>query len=195
MSLPMVFGTRLDTVPWSGPYLLAPKELIEKWRQRLLADGEGLRVGLSWAGRPTQANDRNRSLALDYFAGLAGLQNVRYYGLQTGDAARQPIPPGLKMTPLGDEFADFADTAALMMNLDLIISVDTAVSHLAGALGRPAWTLLTFAADWRYLLDRTDTPWYTTMRLYRQSTRGDWAGVLKAVREDLAHMPVPADRS
>jgi tetratricopeptide (TPR) repeat protein len=192
MSLPTVFGTRLDAIPWSGPYLRAPEDLIEKWRQRLRADGAGLRVGLSWAGRPTQANDRNRSMSLEHFAGLAGLPSVRFYGLQTGDAARQPIPPGLEMTQLGGEFTDFADTAALMMNLDLIVSVDTAVSHLAGALGRPAWTLLTFAADWRYLLDRTDTPWYPTMRLYRQRSRGDWTGVVEAVREDLARLSAHA---
>lgn len=185
MSLPMIFGTTLESIPWDGPYLRAPRNTIDKWRERLSAGGSGLRVGLSWAGNPKQSNDHNRSLALAYLGKLGGLPDIRYFGLQKGSAAQQPIPPGLNLIHLGDELEDFADTAGLMMNLDLIISVDTAVSHLAGALGRPTWTMLTCGADWRYLIGRHDSPWYPTMRLYRQRRQGDWDGVVADVRDDL----------
>ena len=185
MSLPLAFGTTLDSLPQNGPYLSAPPDLIAKWQARLAASGAGLRVGLSWAGNPKQGNDHNRSLALHVLGKLGGVPNVQFYGLQKGAAAEQAIPPGLDMVQLGDALEDFADTAALMMNLDLIISVDTAVSHLAGALGRKSWTMLTHCADWRYLLNRSDSPWYPAMRLYRQRTLGDWDDVVTQVRADL----------
>jgi ADP-heptose:LPS heptosyltransferase len=121
-------------------------------------------------------------------APLAGVKGVRFFSLQKskeGEQAKNP-PPGLDLVDLTAEIKDFADTAALMANLDLIITVETAVAHLAGAMGRPVWTMIPFVPDWRWLLDREDSPWYPTMRLFRQTARGDWEGVAKRVAKELA---------
>jgi tetratricopeptide (TPR) repeat protein len=174
-SLPLAFGTRLESIPADVPYLLPDPLLVENWKRRL--DGsKRLRVGLVWAGNPQHQNDRQRSIALSRLAPLAKFADrVAFYGLQKGEAARQRTDiPELNLIDLSDELNDFVDTAAVISCLDLLISVDTAVAHLAGALGKPAWTLLAFASDWRWMLDRTDSPWYPTMRLFRQRTAGDW---------------------
>src|SRR5262249_22645705 len=145
------------------------------------------KVGLVWAGNPRNRNDHNRSCKLAHLAPLAGLEGVTFYSLQKGEAAAEAAQPpaGLQLIGLSSRLTDFSQTAAVGAQLDLVISVDTAVAHLAGALARPVWTLLTFAADRRWLLDRDDTPWYPTMRLFRQEQRGDWAGVLRRVRQAL----------
>jgi tetratricopeptide (TPR) repeat protein len=188
MSLPAAFGTTLQTIPQDVPYLRAGPEAVERWRRELAGDGHPFRVGLVWAGRPTHQNDRNRSLSLANLAPLARATGVGFYSLQKGEAGKQATnpPAGMELIDRTEELNDFADTAALMANLDLVISVDTAVAHLAGAMGKPVWMLLPFVPDWRWLLGREDSPWYPTMRLFRQPTRGDWDSVIDEVARALS---------
>jgi tetratricopeptide (TPR) repeat protein len=178
MSLPRLFDTRIETIPAAVPYLSVDEDLIRVWQQRL-GSSSALRVGLVWAGNPRHANDRNRSMPADRFLPLVESGLASFFSLQMGAAANEAAH--LAGTPIRDltpEIADFADTAAVLRNLDLVISVDTAVAHLAGALARPVWMLVPFVPEWRWLLEREDTPWYPTMRLFRQRATGDWAGVI-----------------
>ena len=188
MSLPHLCGTLLETVPAPIPYLAAQPELAGLWRARLA--GPGLKVGLIWAGRKSYKDDRKRSLNLGLFAPLAGIPGVSFYALQVGEGAEQAASPpaGLGLTDLGREVRSFADSAAILANLDLVISADTAVAHLAGALGRKVWVLLPAACDWRWLLEREDSPWYPSARLFRQRRRGDWGEVMQRVAGELAKL-------
>jgi Flp pilus assembly protein TadD len=182
LSLPERFGTELATIPTPAPYLRADPTRAERWRRRL--DGD-FRVGLVWAGRPEHVKDRERSIALAAFAPLCAVPGVRFYALQKGPADQDIDASGLPITALGEDLFDFAETAAAVMALDLVIGVDTAVMHLAGALGKPGWVLLSKVPDWRWLRDRTDTPWYDTLRLYRQTKLGDWDEVIDRATQDL----------
>jgi tetratricopeptide (TPR) repeat protein len=176
MSLPALLGTTPGTIPPPG---LAPDPArVDAWRARLPATGR--RVGIVWAGRPQHQNDRNRSCPLAAFAPLAAVPGVTLVSLQKGEGAEQlaRFAHRERVLDLGATLVDFADTAAVISNLDLVITVDTSVAHLAGALGRPVWVLLPFAPDWRWLLARDDSPWYPSARLFRQSAPGDWDGVL-----------------
>jgi ADP-heptose:LPS heptosyltransferase len=186
LSLPLVLQTTLETIPCHVPYVRADAQSIAKWRQKL-ADGSGrLKVGLAWAGNRKQANDYNRSMTLADMALLGQVAGVDFYSLQKGEAAQQAANDApIQIVDWTTELGDFADTAAFIQNLDLVISVDTSVAHLAGALGKPVWTLLSFAADWRYHLEREDSPWYPSMRLFRQPTAGDWKSVVHNVAEAL----------
>jgi tetratricopeptide (TPR) repeat protein len=183
LNLPQLLNTTLETIPCGEPYLKTDPALVEKWAGRITTGG--LRVGIVWAGNPDHKNDHNRSIDASLIMPLSEIPGVSLYSLQMGrdDDATKILRD--KVTDLAASFKDFADTAAAMSNLDLIISVDTSVIHLAGALGRPVWTLLPFIPDWRWLLDRDDSPWYPTMRLFRQQDRGDWQGVIKRVCEAL----------
>jgi tetratricopeptide (TPR) repeat protein len=183
MSLPLVLGTTLQTIPARVPYLRADPALCEHWRSKLAGDKHRLKVGLCWAGNPAMPGDRKRSMPLAALAALAGVPDVSFYSLQKGDAAKQALNPllGLTLIDWTDELTDFADTAAFISQLDLVISACTSVAHLAGAMGKAAWTLLASPADWRWLIDREDTPWYPTMRLFRQSTSGDWPTVAQRI--------------
>jgi ADP-heptose:LPS heptosyltransferase len=159
---------------------------VEHWRLRL-GGRPGRKIGLAWAGRITHPNDRNRSMSLAQLAPLAAVKNVQWISLQKGPAeaeARTP-PAGLEITDVSSELTDYSDTAALIANLDLVISVDTSVVHVAGAMGKPVWVLLPFIPDWRWLLDRPDSPWYPTMRLFRQRAVGDWEPVVQGIAEKL----------
>ena len=179
MSLPGVFTTTLATIPASVPYIVADSGMIERWRERL-GKPPGLQVGLVWSGKPVPAN---RSAALGTLAPLAGIGNVRWHSLQVGEAAsaaRTP-PPGMELLDWSGRLTDFAQTAALIANLDLVITIDTAVAHLAGAMGKPVWVMLQYVPDWRWLLDRGDSPWYPTMRLFRQPRPGDWGAVASRI--------------
>jgi len=162
--------------------------LLQSWRQNLADRATGLKVGLAWAGNPAFNGDRTRSITLDRLSPLANVPGPAFYSLQKGDAQRQVDhpPAGLSLINLALELHDFADTAAVMCLMDLIITTDTSVAHLAGALGRPVWLMLQFVPDWRWLLDRTDNPWYPSMRLFRQQERGDWNGVISRVVQALA---------
>jgi Flp pilus assembly protein TadD len=190
MSLPLAFGTTLATIPATVPYLTAPADRIEAWRQRIGDDGR-LRIGLVWAGRPAQQYDRRRSSRLDHFAPLAQVKSTRFFSLQKGEAAAQYAtpPPAMEITDFSPDLNDFAETAALIANLDLVIGVETAVTHLAGAMGKPVWAILAHVADWRYMLDRADCAWYPTMRLFRQIKPGDWDAVIKEVASALEELP------
>ena len=192
MSLPLAFGTTIDTIPAAVPYLAVPAERRAAWRARLGAPGGGAgngqrRIGLCWSGNPGFSADQFRSIPLERFAGLLGDPRLAMHLVQTdirdGDDALVAAHPGT--VDLRRELADFADTAAVIEQLDLVITVDTAVAHLAGALGRPVWILLPYGADWRWLQDRNDSPWYPTARLFRQAAMGDWQPVLAAVQTAL----------
>ena len=186
MSLPLTFGTRLETVPGETPYLAAEPERIARWRDRI--GNEGFRIGVSWRGHGSLAA-LERSFAPDRFAALATNPGVRLISLQKGEGeADLAAHPGLeieRLEGLDEGPGAFLDTAAAMQCLDLVISSDTAVPHLAGALGRPTWVPLKHAPDWRWLLGRADTPWYPTLRLFRQSTRDDWAPVFAEMQAAL----------
>ncbi|HTH17332.1 MAG TPA: glycosyltransferase family 9 protein [Magnetospirillum sp.] len=186
MSLPMVMGFQLSQLPGKMPYLSADPARRNRWRKRLKGLPRPL-VALAWAGRPTLYNGQNRAVSLDTLAPLA-MEGVTFLSIQKGEPAAQAKapPPGMSLVNLSDDIQDFEDTAAILSEADLLISIDSAPAHLAGALGRPVWTMLGFVADWRWLLDRTDSPWYPSMRLFRQEARGDWAGVVDRVAEALA---------
>jgi hypothetical protein len=191
LSLPRLCNTRsMDDVPADVPYLAAPADRRAYWRQRLDAVPARLRVGLAWAGNPSNVDDRNRSCSLRALVGLFELPDVAWINLQIG-AGREELQT--VQTPIldwGDEQTDYAETAALMAELDLIITVDTSIAHAAGALGCPVWVMLQYVADFRWLLDRTDSPWYPTARLFRQPHPGDWAGAVAAVKGTLADFTV-----
>lgn len=186
MSLPMAIGLRMTDLPGQVGYLSADADRVEKWRQRL-ADLPRPWVALAWAGRPTHSNDANRSLALADLAPLA-LPGITYLAIQKGPAAAQAAeaPPDMNLVPLDAEIADFEDTAAILSLADLLVSVDSSPVHLAGGLNRPAWVMLPFLPDWRWLLHRSDTPWYPSLHLFRQPAPGDWKTVLHDVGQALA---------
>jgi hypothetical protein len=190
VSLPRIFGTTLETIPADVPYIRADAQKVREWTHLFGEQRERLRVGLVWAGNPGHQNDRNRSLRGVSLAALSEIEGITFYSLQKGyKGAAPPTPPaGLKLVDLTDRIADFSDTAALVSLLDLVITVDTSVAHLAGAMARPVWVLLPKLPDWRWMLDRADSPWYPTMRLFRQGRAGDWGAVVQRVREALEEM-------
>jgi tetratricopeptide (TPR) repeat protein len=183
LSLPYHFATTLNNIPATVPYLHPDPIKIKQWQQRLTQNC--FKIGIVWSGNPKYYHDQNRSCSLTHFVKLAKLPHVTLLSLQTGTAANQPIPSEMNLVSLTTDLKDFSDTAAIIANLDLVISVDTAVAHLAGAIGRPVWVLLPFNSDWRWLLTRQDTPWYPTMRLFRQPVPGDWNSVFDQVLAEL----------
>ena len=186
-SLPLAFATELNSIPASVPYLKADPALVQAWAEKLGPRHADLRIGLAWAGNPDFQDDRRRSLTLTQLSPLADAHNVIFYSLQKGHAASQLATPprGMKINDLGCELTDFADTAAAMSSLDLIVTTDTSVAHLAGALGLPVWVMLQYVPAWRWLIDREDSPWYPTMKLFRQRVFGDWAEVIDRVAKSL----------
>lgn len=187
MSLPRIFGARIDSIPCKIPYLKPAAALVDKWGKILGPRTEARRVGLVWAGHPDHQYDRKRSMTLSDLAPLAAIGGVEFYSLQKGPATRQAIDPpaGMNLKDHTAMLSDLAETAALIANLDLVICVDTAVAHLAGAMGQPVWLLLAFSPDWRWMLGRCDSPWYPSMRLFRQKSVGDWRGVMGEVCRNL----------
>jgi tetratricopeptide (TPR) repeat protein len=183
-SLPGIFETTLENLPAKVPYIFADREKCARWRARLTADG--VKVGLVWAGTNT---DPRRACPLGWLKSLSDITGVHLYGLQKGIAAEQieveGLPEGMQLTNLGQEFKDFTDTAAVIDNLDLVVSTDTSVAHLAGAMGKTVWVMLPYVADWRWFLHRDDSPWYPTMRLFRQPGPGNWNSVGRQITAEL----------
>jgi tetratricopeptide (TPR) repeat protein len=191
LSLPLIFGTTEETIPREAPYLQAPIETSRMWRERLFEHAAAQRIGICWAGNPNHVNDRNRSCRLSVLAPLGRIEGAIFYSLQKGAASEQSRYPisGMKILDFTAELQDFADTAGLIENLDLVVTVDTAVVHLAGALGKPVWMLTPFDPDWRWLLNRSDSPWYPAMRIIRQTERRNWNGIAKAISDSRFQIP------
>ena len=192
LSLPMILGTTLSTIPVDTPYLYPESDLVAAWRERF-AMLPGLKVGMVWAGSPMLGNsltnqvDRLRSMRLADFSPLADIPGITLISLQKGAPAAQihDDSGGLRLLDLMDQINDFVETAALVANLDLVISVDTSVAHLVGAMAKPVWIMSRFDGCWRWLMDREDSPWYPTARLFRQNISGDWRGVVDRVATEL----------
>ncbi|MGP8201492.1 MAG: tetratricopeptide repeat protein [Limisphaerales bacterium] len=190
LSLPLIFGTVLETIPREIPYLRAPPRNFSS--PRWVNQSPGLKVGLVWSGNQANRAGRYRSVRLDFFGPLLRFPGICWYSLQVGGAADELAMPAFagRITDLGRRFASFGDTAQAIAELDLVIAVDTSVAHLAGALGKPVWILLPFDADWRWMIGRQDSPWYPTMKLFRQPKPGDWAEVRAQIEValcDFAH--------
>ncbi|HUZ73372.1 MAG TPA: tetratricopeptide repeat-containing glycosyltransferase family protein [Stellaceae bacterium] len=188
LSLPARFGITLETVPAQVPYLRAPLAIIGPSVPR--PPGVRLTVGIVWGGRPEHTNDHNRSMPLQHFLSLADLPGVALYSLQKGPRAQDltTLAANALVYDLGPQIQDFVDTARMIEQLDVVISIDTSVVHLAGALGRPCFVLLPYTPDWRWLNGRDDTPWYPTLRLFRQARPTDWKGVMQRVRGAIAQI-------
>jgi hypothetical protein len=184
--LPRAFATTVETVPANVPYIAAPADRIARWSSRLPQDAP--RIGLAWSGNPTYARDHDRSIALSELAPLFAIEGVRFVSLQkdvrTNDVAVLREHPGI--VDISADLGDFVDTAAVIAQLDLVISVDTAVAHLAGAMGKPVWILLPSLPDFRWLLDRSDSPWYPSARLFRASEPRQWRDAVAHVAGALA---------
>ncbi|MCT7990632.1 tetratricopeptide repeat protein [Laspinema sp. D6] len=182
LSLPHILGTTLDTIPRKIPYLthshLAP----------VILHAPGLKVGIVWAGNPQHKGDLTRSCPLRYFLPLLNIPGIKWYSLQKGPEETRIRQQNLPINDLAPHLQDLADTAAVIAQLDLVITVDTSIAHLAGALGKPVWVALSYAPDWRWMLNRSDSPWYPTMRLFRQEERGDWQGVFDEVAQSLTEV-------
>jgi len=180
LSIPGRLGTKPGSIPANIPYLFGEAEKCAFWKEKMKRPV--MKIGLIWAGNKSHVNDRSRSCSLDRFNWLQNIPNISVFSLQKAVSAQEEIELNkLGAGNLGPQFKDFSDTAAAIENLDLVIAVDTAVAHLAGAMGKPTWILLHFDPDWRWLLERTDSPWYPTVRLFRQRKPGDWDGVMSTV--------------
>jgi hypothetical protein len=193
-SLPWIFGTEVDTIPEPGPYVFADPEKVSRWRERLNQQvgpiGKGSKkVGLSWRGSPKHENDRRRSLRLSQLTPLAAAQDhgVTFVSLQkmVPENDRDAWETFRGMPDFSDQLTDFGETAALIACLDLVITVDTSIAHLAAAMGKPTWVLISKACDWRWILNRTDSPWYPSIRLFKQNQCGQWTAPIQAVADAL----------
>ncbi len=187
MSLPLVFETRVETIPAKTAYLSADAALVEKWRGRL--GGNGFKIGICWMGDMAHIKGHNgRFFPADCFEPLSRLPNVRLISLQKGEGEKQldSLPAGMTVETLGGEWKTFDDTAAIMKGLDLVITTDTVIANLAGALGVPTWVAIQYVPDWKWMFDRPDSPWYPTMRLFRQKTDGDWQSVFEEIKAALS---------
>jgi tetratricopeptide (TPR) repeat protein len=191
MSLPRLFKTTLETVPAAVPYFFPDDELVERWRQRLTSI-DGLKIGISWQGNPNHQWDRHRSFPLKELAGISQLPGVRLISLQKGAGTEQLKSVGFEVLQFGDELdttsGAFMDSAAIIKNLDLVITVDSAIAHLAGALGAKVWLALALIVDWRWMFGGQDSPWYPTMRLFRQTRLGDWSSVFDRMVAEISKL-------
>lgn len=185
LDIPDIFETKVETIPAEVPYIYANPAKVEYWKKKI--EGPDFKVGIVWAGSPKHGNDHYRSCSLRNFEPLGEIEGVRLFGLQKGRATKQmgEFTETISVTNISENFSDFTDTAAVIENLDLVISVDTSVLHLSGAMGKPTWALLPYACEWRWMLNRQDSPWYPTMKLFRQSRWCDWDSVFQCVTEQL----------
>lgn len=188
LSLPRLFRTTMETIPAEVPYLKAPQDRAARWSERF-GDARGLKVGIVWAGNPKHINDPARSIAIETLAPLFSVPETRFYSLQVGPRAQDMTRLGnVGVTPLASELVDFAETAGVVSHLDLVVTIDSSVAHLAGAMGKPVWVLTPAVPDWRWLFEREDNPWYPTARLFRQQQRLQWAPVIERVAQELARV-------
>ena len=196
MSLPAVFGTTSETVPWAGAYLGADEQLVREKRKRFASNRPGPRVGLAWAGNPKYKADAARSMRLGTLVPLLRAVDANWISLQKGEAAEQlaSLPDDVCVQDGSSSERDLAETAALMATLDLVITTDTCIAHLAGAMAKPVWILLPHLADWRWMEVSEQTPWYPTARLFRQKVTGDWAGVVERVIAEVREQDVDRER-
>ena len=185
LSLPLAFRTEFHTIPATVPYVSPDATQVQGWHQRL--EGNTRRIGLVWGGNPNMQRDRLRSIPLERLLPVLRVHGTTFYSLQVGAPSEQVklLPPDVRLIDLAAEQKDFADTAAIIANLDLVISVDSSVAHLAGAMGKPVWVMLNKGCDWRWFLEREDSPWYPTARLFRQTTAGDWPEVIMRIVQAL----------
>ncbi|MCV6638746.1 tetratricopeptide repeat-containing glycosyltransferase family protein [Candidatus Albibeggiatoa sp. nov. NOAA] len=181
-SLPRLFQTQVDSIPHNIPYLKTNSAKIQPWKTKLTTGK--INIGIVWSGNPNHVNDANRSCPLDYFLNLAQQTDIQLYSLQKGDVAQQ-LNPDMPIQDCSQQLQDFTDTAALIQALDLVITVDTSVAHLAGALGQKTWIILPYVPDWRWLLNRQDSPWYPTVKLFRQIQAKDWTSVFSQLQHEL----------
>jgi ADP-heptose:LPS heptosyltransferase len=191
LSLPLALKMTAASIPANVPYLRADAAAVAQWRQRLGELPQRLKVGINWAGNAEFKNDRRRSTVLATFAPLAEVaaaHDIALISLRKGSApvSQAMVPAGMNLVDYTAELSDFADTAALVENLDLVISTDTSIPHLAGALGKEVWLLISNSADWRWLIGREDSPWYPTMRIFRQKKLGDWTTPVDQMARALA---------
>ncbi|MEJ2613822.1 MAG: tetratricopeptide repeat protein [Ignavibacteriaceae bacterium] len=184
LSLPLYFKTNAENIPAGVPYLSVNKNLQEKWADTINEDGK-IKIGIVWAGSPIHTNDRHRSVRLQQFLPLLSIEGTHYYSLQKGFQVMQARDYQLLLTELDEHIRSFADTAAIIETLDLVITIDTSVAHLAGALGKETWVLLPYLPDWRWLLEGNRSLWYPTMKLYRQPKISDWDSVFLELKKDL----------
>jgi hypothetical protein len=181
LKLPLIFGTTPATIPSTVPYLTADPARVEAWAIRLRSSA--FKVGIVWAGSAKHNSDKQRSCRIGHLAPLSGVPHVQLFSLQKGQ--QTVVPHGMRVTDLSMALTDFSETAAAIANLDLVITVDTACAHLAGALGKPIWLLNRYHSDWRWMREREDSPWYPTMRIFRQPRPGDWECVIEKVIAEL----------
>jgi tetratricopeptide (TPR) repeat protein len=192
MSLPHLFGTTLASIPSRFPYLFAEPQACARWRERI--GSHGFKIGITWQGNPDAAAEKGRSAPLVAFAPLAAITGVRLISLQKTHGLDQldSLPAGMQVETLGDDFDTgpdaFTDTTGVMMNLDLIVTVDTSIGHLAGALGRPVWIALQKVPHWVWMLERSDSPWYQSVRLFRQAVRSEWDVPFAAMAKEIENM-------
>jgi hypothetical protein len=190
LSVPLALGTDLDSIPCPAPYVRADPLKVVRWAERFPQDHERINVGLVWSGQPHHKNDHNRSIPAALLRGLTGNPRARFVCLQNeirkSDRESLASMPGVAC--VCPELTSFDDTAALVACMDLVVAVDTSVAHLAGAMGKPTWILLPFAADWRWMLTREDSPWYPTARLFRQPSLADWASVIGRVDSEITRL-------
>jgi ADP-heptose:LPS heptosyltransferase len=196
MSLPAVFGTTVETVPWPGAYLGADPALALEKRAEFPDVAPGPRVGLAWAGNPRYKADSLRSMRLETLAPLLRTADLTWVSLQKGEAAEQlaRLPDDVFVWDGSSREHDLAETAALVAGLDLVITTDTCIAHLAGAMGKPVWILLSHLADWRWMQETESTPWYPTARLFRQRSPGDWGGVVERICAELEREPTAIEK-
>jgi len=192
LSLPLAFKTDLNSIPSAKSYLEAEAERVAYWKDRI--NGDGLKIGIAWQGSHGAKIDIGRSFELKLFKNIAALPNVKLISLQKGYGSEQlrNMPQGMQVMDLGEELdADgaFLDSAAVITNLDLVITSDTALAHLAGALGIKTWVALKYVPDWRWMLDRQDSPWYPSLKLYRQEKMDEWASVFDQMQIDINSIP------
>ena len=188
MTIPYLLEETLDSMPKDVPYLKVPRAAKHRIPESVTKPTDNLKVGITWAGNPNHGNDKNRSSSLRHWLPLFELEGISWFSLQKGQKENEPQELKIldKVEVLGPHFQDYSETAAVMEELDLIITVDTSVAHMAGALGRPTWVLIPHVPDWRWLMDRDDSPWYPTARLFRQDESRTWASILPSLRKALA---------